>query len=473
MISLREFVRLPFLRNDLGDPIRPTELLDRIIEGYERGGTIACCCVRQSGKSTCCSLLVLYEFLMQAHSYCVWLSGGSREQGSSVLVQKLINTLRRPAIREALKLNLNVSRSRVENLDTSATIEVLTTNEASAPGRRVSLLVCDEARAIDETLIGTIRPSLAVGGRAIYIGSPGQPQSWWWRSIFDPESQDTVINLGSKIVNPLVSPEFVEAEKRRLGKTVLGELLAQREWGGAWVALSEHPLLRPSDIAAASRDHVEPHRPGEATYTGVDLSLTKDKTSVVTIAVGEEGYLRVVHKWVWDPTTQGAVDLEQVERQVETVHRRFRPRTIKFDQYQGVLLSQRLRRRGVRVEAVPVTLDLNQRIFTALAKLLSERRLTWRKDPELERELLGLELKERSTGRFSIVDSDKRYHRDISFSLALSVDAASSRAEHGMSIQPCTRWSRPGPARLEQADGLPWHRSSRELVPAGRRITSA
>ena len=92
------------------------------------------------------------------------------------------------------------------------------------------------------------------------------------------------------------------------------------------------------------------------------------------------------------------------------------------------------------VEAVPVTLDLNQRIFETLAELLSERRLTWRRDPVLERELLGLELRERSTGRFSVVDADRRYHRDLAFSLALAcAEAAGRGTRRGLTVVPCSR----------------------------------
>ena len=128
----------------------------------------------------------------------------------------------------------------------------------------------------------------------------------------------------------------------------------------------------------------------------------------------------MIETWCWDPKVRGRVSLERVEERILAIENRYRPRAVRVDAYQGVLLTDRLRRRGVSIEAVPVTLDVNQRTFEALAELLAERRLVWKRDPVLERELLGLELQETRTGRFSVVDADRKHHRDLALSLALA-----------------------------------------------------
>ena len=63
------------------------------------------------------------------------------------------------------------------------------------------------------------------------------------------------------------------------------QLLAAREWDNVWTAISESPLLRPADVAAASVDDVSPYSATEdKCFVGVDLSVVKDKTSIVVLA---------------------------------------------------------------------------------------------------------------------------------------------------------------------------------------------
>ena len=114
-----------------------------------------------------------------------------------------------------------------------------------------------------------------------------------------------------------------------------------------------------------------------------------------------------------------------MERRLESVWERFRPRRFLLDSYQGVAIAQSLVKRGVEIEACPVTGTLNLLAFEALSELLSSGRLTWVRQERLEAELLNLEL-EQTRSAWRVVDSDRRYHRDLAWSLAAACHAGVS-----------------------------------------------
>src|SRR5262249_51873872 len=66
--------------------------------------------------------------------------------------------------------------------------------------------------------------------------------------------------------------------------------------------------------------------------------------------------------------------------------------------WQGVLMAQRLRQRGVRVEEYSFTGEGRRKLFGALLDLIRTNRLRSRPHDELRRELLSLEVQETASG---------------------------------------------------------------------------
>lgn len=306
-LLIRDFLAAGFLRSDTGEPLVMTPLLESLIDAYEDPAvrSVACCTPRQQGKSTGVAVLVLYELLACEHSYVIWLAPAGHT-AEAVLSQKLRKPL---AVNpRTAGLALEVSKTMITNPETGSTVEIVPPSEASAPGRRLSLLICDEARSVPEEAIEVLKPSLATGGQFVAIGSPGKPRSWWWRQVFEPVPGARVIQFTDTDINPAVDPEFVAAEKARLSRTNWGRLFAEREWSGKWTDLAENPLVSVDDVTRASRDKVPGLDPKKDTVMlAADLSLSKDLTSVIACARRGDDY-RVLPDgvWVWDPTKRGA-----------------------------------------------------------------------------------------------------------------------------------------------------------------------
>jgi hypothetical protein len=415
--SLREFHRLGVLQGDHGGALEATPLVEALIGAFEGAGhAVVLVCPRRCGKSSAAALAAAHLLLTAPGSYTLWVAS-SEEQAADVVAQKLTRPLKRRG------LALSYARDRITHAQLGSEVRVVPMAEASVPGRTVDLLILDEARAIDETCYEVLRPS-AVNGRVLILGSPGRPGSWFHRAAVEPELGDVVIHL-TEVRNPAVSPEVVEAERRRLERRGgLGAAIARREWSAEWVTLAEHRLLRPDDVRACSvkAEEIEQFDPDQdAVVVGVDLSLVRDLTSIAVVARRGEGY-RLIEAVVMDPKDFGGlgIPLELVERRLELISRRYRPRRVLMDAFQGVSIMQRLRARGIPIAAEQVTAPLNQRLFENLAELVSERQVRWAENRRLQDELLNLEIQEGTTA-WKVVDGDRRLHRDLAFSLGLAL----------------------------------------------------
>jgi len=94
------------------------------------------------------------------------------------------------------------------------------------------------------------------------------------------------------------------------------------------------------------------------------------------------------------------------------------------DRFQALSIVQALRAQGLPILDLAVTPASNQSAFEALSEAIAERRITWVRNERLEAELANLSIDETPAGGFKVVDSDKRLHRDIAWSLGVAVGQA-------------------------------------------------
>ena len=425
MITLRQFFESGILRGDHGGPLESTPLLEDVIAAYDGDHhNRVIVSPRRNGKSSAVSILAAYELLTKPGSFTVWVSG-SGDQASDIVEQKLRRPLSQNADLQSFNIQLQASRSRLVNPELGSVCEVIAPSEVSAPGRTISLLLIDEARGVPESVVEILRPS-AAAGKIFVIGTPGPPRGWFHKQATEPGPRDFVRHH-RRLLNPSVPQRFVDDERKRLERRgAWGSLIFKREWEAQWADLTENPLLSPADVEAGSKnpEEIEPYERGKDwTVIGVDLSIRRDLTSIVTVALRDrEDTFRVIDCQVIDPKERGGeVLLEEVENRLLRLYKELRPRRIVMDAYQGISMAQRLRRKAVRIEPVHVTSLVNQEIFECLAEVISARRITWPKNERLEGELMNLELSENQSS-WKVVDSDRKLHRDLAFSTALALN---------------------------------------------------
>jgi hypothetical protein len=175
-------------------------------------------------------------------------------------------------------------------------------------------------------------------------------------------------------------------------------------------------------------------------YTGGDLSLRRDITSLVTLTVERarrpeaRDHLAVRSILTWDPKAapSGEVDFAEVRAALERLPIRFPGlQLVRVDaaaESSSVLPWCRQHPRlSLLVQPFTATADTNMQIWSALVARLHARTISIPRHERLLGELRGLRAESFSFGsKWRVVDSSRQFHRDVSFSLALAVHAAGS-----------------------------------------------
>jgi len=168
-------------------------------------------CCRQSGKSTTAGVLAVHAALYEPDSLVLLLAPAQRQ--SQELFKKVIATYRTvgrpvPAEQEsALSLTL----------ENGSRVVCLPGKESTVRGfSGVRLLVVDEAARVDDELIASVRPMLAVsGGRLVAMSTPFGRRGWWWDAWENGQGWNRWRITAQQC--PRISAEFLEEERRALG----------------------------------------------------------------------------------------------------------------------------------------------------------------------------------------------------------------------------------------------------------------
>jgi hypothetical protein len=191
---------------DLG--IIPDLWQDRLLRSDAPRVLLNCC--RQSGKSTMAALLALHRALTVPGSLVLCLAPALRQ--SQELFGKVLGFYRdlgRPIAADAeQRLGLELAkRSRIAALPGS---------ERTVRGfSGVDLLIVDEAARVDDALVYSIRPMLAVsGGRLLMLSTPYGKRGVFYEEWTGGEGWERFEIPASQC--PRIPPAFLEAERRSM-----------------------------------------------------------------------------------------------------------------------------------------------------------------------------------------------------------------------------------------------------------------
>ncbi len=229
-----------------------------------------------------------------------------------------------------------------------------------------------------------------------------------------------------------IRPAWLAQQKRTLPAHVYARLHESRwvEGAGAWLTVEEVDGIFGTWPAVAGPVAI-----------GLDLGVSRDAAVASVVRRDLETNLVVVEALVtWEPRG-GKIELPEVEAEVTELARRFNAPLI-TDPWQGILLAQRLRQRGVQVMEYPFTADSRRRLFGTLLDLIRTGRLRARPHDALRRELLGLAVEETAAGWR--VDHRTGQHDDHVIATALAVQHVAGAAIWSGSIADGTVW---GPQR--------------------------
>jgi hypothetical protein len=177
---------------------------------------ILMCCARQTGKSTCTSLIALHRLLYHPESLVLLFSPSQRQSGE--LFKKLTYYF--------YKLNCPVPVKQM----TATTLWLTNGSRAvSLPAdpdttrgfSGAALVVVDEAAAVPDDLFVAINPMVAVSrGRLICLSTPLGKRGWYheaWEGLDQPDELWQRITVQAQDC-PRIDPKFLLEQKVLLGE---------------------------------------------------------------------------------------------------------------------------------------------------------------------------------------------------------------------------------------------------------------
>jgi hypothetical protein len=395
---------------------------------------------RQQGKTTFLATDAILTLLTVPNSYSIYIAA-AEPQSQAIFNRKIRRPLER--LLRDLEVGLRsliLTKGSVEFPELGSKLEVPATSEGTSPGRTVNgRIYFDECRDIANEVFTVLAPSVLAGGGKLVLGSTaGRPSGFFYEAVTHPEPETRVIRVeGSQ--NPRADRGLQHFLRRTLH--AISPASARREMDNEF-AEDADSFLPTALIEAAIDDDLGEHAgSGSPAFAFYDLSRKRDLTSRVVVirepARRPEAYdhLVVASLRVWDPkaSATGQVDFAEVREDLAALAERF-PQLGKVFVDEGAeggsLLpwAKAQPRLALRVDGFVATPVSNMDLWGALVARLHARSLTFPRHERLLAELRGLRQESFAFGgKWRIIDSSRKYHRDVSLALAGACHAAGYR----------------------------------------------
>jgi phage terminase large subunit-like protein len=380
--------------------------------------------------------------------------------------------LLRDAIAALVRLNpwlgqiLRADKLKITNERTGSALEILTSDAPTSYGLTPDFVIADELvhwrqRELWDSLISSAAKRAAC--MVVVISNAGFGESWQWTTR-ELVRQDPAWYF-SRLDGPVASwiTEDRLAEQRRL----LPRIAYDRLWLNRWSSGSGD-ALDPGDIDRAvtlSGPIREAYR-GWCFFAGLDLGLSRDKAALAVVgrhigwseevvtdpkkklsvatramfdlgmvelreeeaepdAIVHEGTgrLRLADLRVWSPPAKGKVNIEAIEDAIADLDQRFRL-TIGADPWQAAYLIERLKKRGLRIEAVDFTGNNLKSMCSAMLEAFAEGRIELYQEPPLISDLRALRVEEKSYGCRLVSPRGPNGHGDAATALSIALHLA-------------------------------------------------
>jgi hypothetical protein len=328
-----------------------------------------------------------------------------------------------PALEEAFQFQTR----KVINGATGTELVILPSDAPSARGLRPFRIYLDEIvqhpnRGMFDSLVTASHK--IPGCRLLITSTAGSPAHWsypvWeWAN----ESPQWLVRESHELA-PWTDLAKVEDHRGHLPPSI-----ARREYENRWVAGEENLFtVENVDDCIDSGREPETASDGNSRYRiGVDLGLVHDRTAVAVVKVGRKNRPHeLVYLWWRRGSKDAPVQIDEVEDQLEGLHRRFHAKVL-VDEWEMQGSLQRLR----GLEGLRQTSEQVSKQSASLLGLIRDRRLRLLPDPVLREELLSLVVRDTSYGwRF---DHPSGGFNDLATAVAIAAWAA-EQAPRGQQV---------------------------------------
>jgi hypothetical protein len=351
-----------------------------------------------------------------------------REQASELrLIARAILDIEAP-LNRLLADVIEVQQYRIvahaDSVGPESVAEILTSDSWGSHGSRPDVVIANELSHVQsEAFMQTLLDNADKIPHSLVIvaTNAGEIGSWQeaWRDIARESDRWHVSVLNEPA--PWVSAEdLAESQKRNPPHRF------NRLWRGVWSS-GEGDGLNPGDITACTTLKGPQHRRHDRIYcAGLDLGINRDHSALCILAADpRKGMVELAALWSWNPAdTGGKVDLIEVRHVVSTAYQMYRFIGCKYDFWQAELMAQELQADGVPMSETKMGAEDLNLITRSLLDAFSNRRIALYYDPDLERDLYRIRVKETLRGFKLDAVRDDSGHADRAVALALCLPAA-------------------------------------------------
>lgn len=377
---------------------------------------------RRGGKSNVAALLAVYEAVFNDHKAklspgevaTVMIIAADRKQARTVMryIRGLFN--------ESPMLRKMIYRDRDESIELTnrCVIEVQTATHRGTRGYTVPCVILDEVAFWlseganpDAEIIAALRPSMAtLGGKLIALSSPYARRGVLWnayRRHYGIAGRILVAQAPSLTMNPLLPPEVVREAYE------YDPIAASAEYG-AQFRTDVEGYVSLEVLQACTRPSQREIMPDKSTVYLAFVDPSGGSADAMTLAIAHHD--RVSGCAVVDATrtVKPPFSPESVVDEFCVLLRTYRISQVTGDAYAGEWPREQFQKRGVRYEKSERN---KSEIYRDLLPLLNSGRVELPPDPQLERELAGLERRTSRGGRDSI-DHSPGAHDDLANAVA-------------------------------------------------------
>lgn len=285
-------------------------------------------------------------------------------------------------------------RTKGVDIDVNGSILLLCghSNPDSLAGYSAILILFDEIAFYDESgkVTGTyffnrLKPSLSKfykynAARIVMISSPNNRMGIFYDKFEESQTDDSILSfqLPTWCVNDDIEFDNKEMTADRNSNP---EMFAT-EYGAQWATGGTYGnYFEPGLIERCVRSDIGPHtkpQPGFNYYAHVDPANGGNNYSMVLIAAkryrnnaGEKRWqIHLAGTWIWKPVPGIGLQFSEIDRDVLTICKVFRPLKVTYDDYQSIHSLQFLRSHGVHCTRIQYNRGVKQRLYRNLKMLM-------------------------------------------------------------------------------------------------------
>jgi len=310
-----------------------------------------------------------------------------------------------------------------------STHETLPTHVPSVWGRTPSILTCDElSEATTQSeknffaMVSALRKQK--NSKLVIITSPSLIDSTAHK-ILEAVRHDPKWFV-IEYTHTDVEASWLDLESEDVYDVLLPREIREAKHKGIWTDLSGNVLAR-EKIESMMQFEGYPDHANGLRSGGVDLALTRDHCGLAVVEQVERiYYIQLLHAFI--PPKQGKIDLIEIEEEVFALASKFNC-SFQFDNYQAILMQQRLIQRGVRCVEFAFTMESRRRLFGRLLDLIEAGRIKSQPHPELRKQLLSLIAKKLPSGGWRI-DHRAGAKDDLIVAVALALEGLPEYSDH-------------------------------------------